>query len=374
VTDGSQSQSGLTASPAGTITATSVPLRGGDSVTLGNGVAIYTTLHVAHLRADLTGAQTKVTGGTCEPLNYIGGPLTSAPTNGSAGSSTANAGGAALTGLICPSTGSLAGFSTATLVQTDELSGGATRTEVPDIKDTSPMQGETVYGPFTALAETTLPGPNGTTVPTDSTSSVALSIAPAAGGSPVATAANVDTSTGTAITGLAPGDYVATWTLTDAAGDTRTVTTRFVEQPANAGPQGPTGPQGPQGGSGSQGPAGPSGPTGPAGSTGARGATGPQGASQLIKKVSCKLTGRKHRSISCKLIFAKKASKAVARLGLRIDRGALTVALGHTTVRAGSASVTLREIRQVSRGTWRLVLVYRAGGQTRTVSLPLAVR
>jgi hypothetical protein len=32
------------------------------------------------------------------------------------------------------------------------------------------------------------------------------------------------------VSGLAPGPYVATWVLRDAAGDTRTVTTRFVDE------------------------------------------------------------------------------------------------------------------------------------------------
>jgi hypothetical protein len=43
-------------------------------------------------------------------------------------------------------------------------------------------------------------------------------------------ASNVDTTAGVPVPALAPGAYVATWVLHDAAGDTRTVTTRFVDQ------------------------------------------------------------------------------------------------------------------------------------------------
>ena len=41
-----------------------------------------------------------------------------------------------------------AGLSATNIVQTDELSGGSTTTSVPDVEDTSPMQGENVYGNF----------------------------------------------------------------------------------------------------------------------------------------------------------------------------------------------------------------------------------
>ena len=35
---------------------------------------------------------------------------------------------------------------------------------------------------------------------------------------------------GVRVPALTPGAYVATWVLHDAAGDTRTVTTRFVDE------------------------------------------------------------------------------------------------------------------------------------------------
>jgi hypothetical protein len=35
---------------------------------------------------------------------------------------------------------------------------------------------------------------------------------------------------GVRVSGLKPGTYTATWTLTDANGDTRTVVTQFIEE------------------------------------------------------------------------------------------------------------------------------------------------
>ena len=87
----------------------------------------------------------------------------------------------ALTGQVCPSSGTASGLPSSPIVQTDQSSGGATQTEVPDVLDTSPMQGETVYGAFTALAETGLPGPDNSTVADRQHVLVAISIAPAGG-------------------------------------------------------------------------------------------------------------------------------------------------------------------------------------------------
>lgn len=43
-------------------------------------------------------------------------------------------------------------------------------------------------------------------------------------------ARNVNTNDGVRVSGLGRGTYTATWTLTDANGDTRTVVTQFFEQ------------------------------------------------------------------------------------------------------------------------------------------------
>ena len=101
-------------------------------------------------------------------------------------------------------------------------------TQVPEIESTAPIQDETLYGSFVASAQSGLPGPHGaisaTGVP------VALTISPAGSRHSVFHAADVDTARGVNVPALAPGPYVATWVLRDAAGDTRTVTTRFVDE------------------------------------------------------------------------------------------------------------------------------------------------
>jgi hypothetical protein len=125
------------------------------------------------------------------------------------------------------SLGRATGLATADIEQTDDLSGGQTKTEVPQIIDTSPTQDATVYGRFIALAGAAFGGPHGSFVP--SRARVALTITRAAGRQVLFRAANVNSAVGVAVPALAPGVYAARWVLTDANGDTRTVRTRFVE-------------------------------------------------------------------------------------------------------------------------------------------------
>jgi hypothetical protein len=360
ITDGTSAVSG-NADSTGTLTE-SLAVKGGDSVFLSNGSRTLTTVHVAHLKVDITGEQTVLSGGSCESGQYYGPPLSGAPTNTSAGAPTAVAGGSALTGEICPITGDATGLPTSTIAQTDELSGGQTQTEVPDIEDTSPMQGETVYGGFTAAVDTGFPGPNNSIAP-DTTSNVALSIAPAGGGSVVFNSGNVGTANGVAVSALTPGNYKATWTLTDANGDTRTVTTRFVEQTSLQGPQGP---QGKQGLPGSQGLQGPQGPQGKQGIPGPRGPAGP------TPTVRCKL--QRHNKIKCTVSF-KKARSARGTLQMRIARGARVAALGRGKVNHGAATITLLERRRLTRGTWTITVVLsQPGKRATTTRMVLRVR
>jgi hypothetical protein len=318
-------------------------IHGGDALGLSNGSRTVTTLHVAHLRADITGQQDSLSGGSCEPLNYYAPPLGEAPTNGAAGDPTPIAGGAALIDSVCPQNGDATGLSATDIVQTDELSGGQTSTQVPDVEDTSPMQGENVYGNFVALADSGLPSGDGGITPTDSTSRVALSIAPAGGGAPVFTSSNVDTATGVPVGALSPGSYKATWTLSDANGDARTVTTRFIENAANQGPPGPPGPRG------------------------RRGRRGPK------PKVKCKLI--KHgKKIKCKVTFPKKKHATNGRLLVRIARNGHIAALGHGRVHHGTATITLRKLGQLKRGAWTITLVLsQSHYATSTVKMGLRV-
>jgi hypothetical protein len=348
--DGSQ-QIAATADDNGDISKP-VTLAEGDTVNLSNGSRNVTSLDVAHLQAQITGEQSVLSGGTCQGGQYYGAAPTDAPTNDSAGDF--GDGGGALTGQVCPTSGDATGLSTDSISQTDEASGGSTQTEVPDVTDTSPMQGETVDGPFVAIAESGLPGSNNSVTPTDSTSKIALSIAKASGGAAVFTATNVDTATGEAVTTLAPGTYKAAWTLTDANGDTRTVTTRFVELPANQGPKGDQGPQGQQGPKGNTGPRGPRGPAGPK------------------PRVSCHLT--KHHKVSCKVSFPKsKHTSGDVRMALA--RGSKVVALGHGAVKRGHGTITLRGLGRISRGRWTATIVLsRHGKATRTTWMTVRVR
>jgi len=214
-----------TADDGGTIEITHLQIAGGDALTLTNAARrTLTVLHVAHLRVNLNGAQTVVASGTCEPGDYYGPPVTSPPASAAVGVP-----GASGTGTICPLSGSAHGLSAKRIEQTDDLSGGQTRTEVPEIEATSPIADETLYGPFIATAQAGLPGFAGSVLATGTP--VALTITRAGSGRPVFHARNVDSASGVTVRGLPPGAYLATWVLTDAGGDTRTLRTRFFEAP-----------------------------------------------------------------------------------------------------------------------------------------------
>jgi hypothetical protein len=321
LTDGSQHDS-ATADDSGTVSH-SIRVARGDQVTLSNGSRTLTALHVAHLRVGITGEQDILSGGSCEPGQYYGPGLSEAPTNSSAGDF--GGGGSALTGEICPMNGDATGLSDAAIEQTDERSAGTTQTEVPDVENTSPIEGETVDGTFVALAQTGLPGPDNTVISTDHTSRVALKITRAAGGSAVFTSANVDTVNGVRVAGLAGGTYTATWTLSDANGDTRAVTTRFIEH---------------------------------AGGTAA-------------PKPNVKCKPGDHRSITCAVRFGK-AKKLNGTVRMRIASGTRVIALGHGRVRHGKATVSLHVRRSVPRGKLTITVVLSRphhATSTRTVAI-----
>jgi hypothetical protein len=316
-----------------------------DTITLKNSAPrVLTTLHVASLKVAIDDSSpTKVAFGVCSPGEWFGGPLNGVPVNDEAGGA-----GVAGTGAACPAGGSATGMSTSSLAQTDERSGGQTVITLPDVADTSPIAGETVYGAFTALSEST-----GESLP------IAVSIAPASGGAPVFQSANTDTANGVAVPALTPGGYVATWTVTDANGDTRTLSTRFIEQSAlqgAQGSQGPQGPQGPQGGQGAQGPAGPQGPQ------------GPPGPKPVVK---CHLA--KHNKIDCTVTFPKgQSNKGIVRLS--VSRGGKLVALGHANVNHGRATLAMRELRTRTRGSWQVTIVFSRTVKGPTSTVAVSVR
>lgn len=310
----------------GTLTV-SMPIHRGDVLALSNRSRSLTQLHVANLQVHIIGDSTKIASGTCQPVEYFGPPLSDVPTNGSAGDPSNLAGGAGLTGEVCDGFGDATGLPTDDIAQTDDASGGQTVTEVADVADSSPMQGETVYGAFTALAEAT-----------DGGSPISLAIS--RGGSTVFQSANVDTANGAAVPALTPGNYTATWVVSNPNGDTRTVTTRFIEQSALQGPPGPQGPQGPQG---------PPAPPAPK------------------PKVKCKLV--KHHQLRCSVTFPK-SKKGTVRLA--VTRGGKLVALGHGSLKRGRVTLTMRQLRRQPRGVWRVTVVFsQTVRQATTVTVPL---
>ncbi|HEX3978264.1 MAG TPA: hypothetical protein VHW96_18485 [Solirubrobacteraceae bacterium] len=211
------------AGSAGAVTIGGLRLHGGDVVTLANAAGRrLTSLHVAHLRVDLVGNETAVASGSCQAGDYWGAPVSKPPVSAAIGL------GIGGTGTICPSSGRAKGLPAAELAQTDDFSGGQTATQVPQIESTAPLQDETLYGSFVASAQSGLPGPHGSISATGVP--VALTITPAGSRHRVLHVANVDTPRGVDVSALSPGPYVATWVLHDASGDTRTVTTRFVNE------------------------------------------------------------------------------------------------------------------------------------------------
>lgn len=336
ITDGGQTVSGLTSADG--VFSASLNLHRNDAVRLSNGLRTLTTLHVANLQVSIDGSSTSAQGstvasGTCSSGQYWGGPLVGPVQSGEAGEF--GFGGPAGTGEICTG-GDPTGLPTSTIAQTDDQSGGETMVDLPDVADTSPLPGETVFGGFTALAES-----SGATLP------IAVSIAPAAGGSAVFTSANTDTLNGVAVPALKPGPYVATWTLRDPNGDTRVIATRFIEQPGLQGQQVLQGSAGPQGAAGPQGTAGPQGQRGP---------QGPRGPAATVPrfKVTCKPA--KHHKITCTVRFlAAKNIKGTLRM--RVARGRHLVALGHARVRHSRAKVTMHALRRVKRGRLTVTIV-----------------
>jgi hypothetical protein len=293
----------------------SMPIHRGDSLALSNGSRTLTTLHVANLQVNIVGDATKVAGGSCQAGDYYGAPLSAVPTNAAAGDPSVIAGGSALTGEICPTSGDATGLPTDDIAQTDDASGGQTVTEVADVADTSPIEGETLYGGFTALAEAT-----------DGVSPIALTIS--RNGTNVFSSSNVDTADGVPVHALSPGNYTATWTVSDPNGDTRTVTTRFIEQPGLQGSQGSHGPK---------------------------------------PKVKCKVIN--HHKIKCTVTFPK-SQKGIVRVA--VNRGRKLVALGHGRLAHGRATITMRLLRYPKRGAWRITVVFsKTVHQKTTVTVPV---
>jgi hypothetical protein len=197
-------------------------VRGGDALTLKNRSRALTTLHVSHLRVGVTGEESVLSSGRCQPGDYYGPGLRHPPIG-----KLVDEPGATGTGAICPASGHAAGLPSFEIQQTDDRSGGLTQTVIPDFESLTPNNGATVYGPFTADAQVAKVGANFSIV--GAHGSVGLTVRGVASRHRVFSSRNVATASGVAVHALAPGVYAATWVLRDANGDTRTVHTRFVE-------------------------------------------------------------------------------------------------------------------------------------------------
>jgi hypothetical protein len=191
-------------------------VRGGQTLALRNRAGrTITALHVAHLRVALRGLDASVAGGTCEPGAYWGAPVSSFSVG------TRSVAGA---GMVCPLGGRAAGMSARVIEQSDPFSSGLTRTEVPVLRVTSPTPGETLYGPFVAFAQPALAGGG------DVAASVTLAISRRGSRRVLRRVRGLQRLDGVSVTGLPRGVYTATWTVTDANGDTRTTQSPFVEE------------------------------------------------------------------------------------------------------------------------------------------------
>jgi hypothetical protein len=210
----------------GSIRVADLGIKGGDELRLSNRAGrVLTVLHVAHLRVNINGHQTVISSGHCQPGTYYGPPVSKVPLSAAVGVP-----GVTGTGRICPLTGNPHGLPARSIVQTDEFSGGETRTVVPSLESFSPSGGAAVYGPFFALALAGVPGRHGSMVPAPG-STVALKITRGGSTRSLFSSANVATAAGALVTALPPGVYDADWVVRDVNGDTRTARTEFVEEP-----------------------------------------------------------------------------------------------------------------------------------------------
>ncbi len=215
-----------TADRRGGIRIAGLSITGGDVLALRNRAGrVLTALHVAHLRVSINGAQTEIASGRCQAGDYYGPPVSTPPLSPAVGVP-----GVAGTGRICPLNGGARGLPAKQIVQTDDFSGGETRTEVPSLESFSPSWGAAVYGPFIALARAGLPGRHGSVFPALG-ATVAVTVTRAGSGQSAFSSANVATAAGVPVASLPRGVYNATWVVRDMNGDTRTVRSEFVEEP-----------------------------------------------------------------------------------------------------------------------------------------------
>jgi len=367
---------GVATDPA-SLTTTFASVKPGDEINLvvpaagGKPKRVVTTLHVSPLRADVVEQDAHLdpsgTTGSCEAEELD--PQTSA---------------------ICSPLGAFTETVTDhTPTFTDELSGGMTAATIPAFLDTSPANNELTSASFIAYADITNYGTF------DHTSTVALSVTPLAGGAPQTFPGDANSAAGISVSGLSPGRYAATWTLTDSNGDTSSLTTWIAVEASEVGPTGPSGPTGPAGSTGatgstgSQGPTGPSGsngtngaqgatgpqgPVGAAGPAGAVGATGPQGPPGSSAEIECHTVAKgkgKHRTNKRECKVTRLPAGAAIAASLR--RGKTVYALGHARATGQSAELRLHAIRATGHGRYAMTMIVTSRAHTFTVTREVTI-
>jgi hypothetical protein len=333
-------------------------LKSGDDVKLRvhGGSVVIASVRLAGLRVDATQApspfpfpftQLTTTGGSCPAGTWLQTPYFFG------------------SGFVCPSSGVLPAGLAGQAQSQAELSPGVTMTTPAAVIDTSPLDGENVYG-ASAVAFSDVDQP---------TAPVALSFGPR-GGAQTAAAGNANSASGALITGIVAGTrYTATWVATGPNGDTTTYGTRFNGQAGTsgtAGPTGATGPAGPAGPSGTAGPAGPAGPAGSTGTTGPQGAVGPRGPAGVGisgVNVTCALVrkGGHLTGTKCKATIVRTSSAARARVAVRLTRDGKLYAMGSTVLKKRSGSFGLVQRRKLTRGVrydMTIVMTKKGGAKT----------
>jgi hypothetical protein len=354
-------------------------LTAGDTVTLDETSPAatarhLTTLHLYTLRLDIGPGGIS---GACQPnKQFLLGPATPPTFPASAP--------------LCPTTGAFTAAMPTSNRLFDDLSGGSTVVNVPDLADLIPAPDDSIAGgSFTAYAD--LESVGSTAQALAATRSVNLQIVPRGS---AATSFAHDMTPGSdavgpfesvAVTGLTTGRYDAHWLLTDVNGDTNAFGTSFAVQPADTGPTGPVGPQGspgpqgalgPEGGPGPQGTTGPRGTAGSQGATGSQGPAGPQGAvgppgpagrDGISTEVRClvrhtkKTSGKPAKSV---LVCTVKVLALGAHLAtVELSRRATTFAVGRGAVRAGVARIRLHALRPLGHGDYLVTVVSDRAGR-----------
>lgn len=241
------------------------------------------------------------------------------------------------------------------IVLQDDRAGGGTAVAPPSVIGTVPADGAATSGAaWTAYADT-----DAMAFPWSGSGPPAVfSYRPRTdplSTDPFTVLGNANTTSGTPVSGVAPGRYEARWVVTDPHGDSRSRTTFFFQQPLVPGLPGPIGPAGPQG---SPGPIGPVGPAGPAG-TDAR-----------VVVVAFRVR------VSARRVTVSYALTGPCAIKLTATRGkgkAVTVATAEG--KAGLNTIVWnRKLagKRAKPGTYRLKVTATAGG--RTVASVISVR